>query len=68
MNTNHRRPARGIALAAFVLTLATACGSDVASAPANIGDPAERIGEPTDPPSGYPDDRLGQRPNAYEGV
>ena len=28
MNTNHHRPAWSLALAAFVLTLATACGSD----------------------------------------
>ncbi len=28
MNTNHHRPVWSLALAAFVLTLATACGTD----------------------------------------
>ena len=58
MDTDHHRPAWGIAVAAFVLTLATACGADVASAPANIGDPGERLGQPAQPQPGSADQQC----------
>ncbi|MGH3362142.1 MAG: hypothetical protein ACRDOM_06755 [Nocardioides sp.] len=59
MNPNLHRPAWGVALAALVLTLTAACGSDVPSAPGDIGDPVDRLGEPADPKSGLPDQRRG---------
>ncbi len=37
MNTTHRRSAWGIALASVALTVTTACGSEIATEPANIG-------------------------------
>ena len=63
MNTRHSRPALGIAVAAFVLTLVTACGSEVASAPANIGNPADRV-QPAEPQPGSSDQQCQGAPQA----
>lgn len=37
MNTTHHRSAWGIALASVALAVTTACGSEIATEPANIG-------------------------------
>ena len=64
MHPDLHRPPWVLALAAFALTLATACGADVPSAPADISDPVERIGEPTAPPPVAPDEPRRQLPES----
>ncbi|MGH3362143.1 MAG: hypothetical protein ACRDOM_06760 [Nocardioides sp.] len=51
MNTNHRRPAWGIALAAFVLTLTAACGTDASDGTTRIR-PGTSSETPADPKPG----------------
>ena len=54
MNTIHRRPAWGIALAGFFLALATACGTD---APADIGN-VDTVQQPAAPQPGSSDQQC----------
>jgi hypothetical protein len=42
MNTTHRRSAWGIALASVALAVTTACGSEVATQPGDIGGVVEQ--------------------------
>jgi hypothetical protein len=50
MNTTQHRSAWGVALAAFALTMVTACGSEIATAPGSIGEGVDN-NKPTAPRS-----------------
>ena len=73
MNTNHHRPAWSLALAAFALTLITACGTDATTSLGNAnqgGDNSSdsqgfqgtpRQADGGDGPANYPQDDLPQK-------
>ncbi|MGH3362764.1 MAG: hypothetical protein ACRDOM_09945 [Nocardioides sp.] len=65
MNTNHRRPAWTLALAAITLTLATACGTDASDGTTRILDPAEKDGSSDTRPFTPRQDGGGDGPAAH---
>ena len=46
MNTTHHRSAWGVAFAAFALTMVTACGSEITTAPGDFGGVADEKSSP----------------------
>jgi hypothetical protein len=49
MNSIHHRPAWGIALAAVALAFTSACGSEIATAPADLGNVVNEQSSPAQP-------------------
>jgi hypothetical protein len=47
MNTNHHRSAWGVGFAAFALTMVTACGSEIATAPGSPNNGADVPSSPS---------------------